>query len=75
MLKLKKKKFHFGGLCDTVMDRTEVTGKNEEQRGIRSGNDLRSAVWKCHNFNNNAFKIVLFLLYNQCTYSLLFNFV
>ncbi len=29
---------HFWGLCD--MDRTEVTGKNEEQRGMRSGNDL-----------------------------------
>lgn len=25
--------FILAGLCDTVMDRTELTGKNEERRG------------------------------------------
>lgn len=33
VLKMRKKRFILAGLWDTVMDRTEVAGKNEERRG------------------------------------------
>jgi len=38
VFKIMKKGFILAGLCDTVMDRTEVTG-NKEGRGMGSGRD------------------------------------
>lgn len=59
-----------GGVCDTVMDRTEVTGK-----GRRGGWDREMTPAGLGTVKKHAFRISLFLLYNQCKYLPLFNYI